>query len=57
MGYAITDECIVCGICIEECPAGAIEDRGEKYYIDPDKCTECGSCIEVCPSNAIVEIE
>lgn len=57
MGYIINDECVACGACAEECPASAIEDRGEKYWIDPDKCTECGTCVEVCPTNAVIESE
>ena len=52
--YVITDECVACGTCSEECPAEAIEE-GEPYVINEEKCTECGSCFEVCPVEAIVE--
>ena len=52
MAYVIGDDCIACGTCIDECPAGAISE-GEKYLIDPDTCTECGTCADVCPSEAI----
>ena len=54
MAYVITDECVACGTCVEECPAEAIEE-GEPYVINEEKCTECGSCAEVCPVEAIVE--
>lgn len=54
MAYVITDECVACGTCAEECPVEAIED-GEPYMINEEKCTECGSCSEVCPVEAIVE--
>ena len=54
MAYVITDECVACGTCAEECPAEAIEE-GEPYVINEEKCTECGSCAEVCPVEAIVE--
>ena len=45
MAYVIGDDCIACGTCIDECPAGAISE-GEKYSINPDVCTECGTCAD-----------
>jgi ferredoxin len=53
MAYVITDDCIACGTCIDECPAGAISE-GDIYKIDPELCTDCGTCADVCPSEAIV---
>ena len=32
MAYVIGDDCIACGTCIDECPAGAISE-GDKYSI------------------------
>ena len=55
MSYRITDECVACGACLEECPSDAIEEGDEIYTIDQEKCTECGSCQEVCPNDAIIE--
>ena len=52
MAYVISDDCIACGTCIDECPAGAISE-GEKYSIDPNVCVDCGTCADVCPSGAI----
>ena len=52
MAYVISDDCVACGTCIDECPVGAISE-GEKYSIDPDQCTECGTCADACPSGAI----
>jgi ferredoxin len=52
MAYVITDDCIACGTCIDECPVGAISE-GDKYSINPDVCTECGTCADACPSEAI----
>lgn len=55
--YKITDECIACGTCADECPVEAIHeaDSGEIYVIDEDTCTECGTCVDVCPVEAIIE--
>ncbi len=54
VAYQITEECVACGTCAEECSSDAIEE-GEPYVINEEKCTECGSCSEVCPVEAIVE--
>ena len=60
MSLLITDECIACDACREECPNEAIEEGDPIYLIDSDMCTECvGSfdepqCIEVCPVDCII---
>jgi len=54
MAYKITDECIKCGICVDECPAEAISEE-ETYLIDKNKCTDCGACADTCPSEAIIK--
>lgn len=52
MAYLITDDCIACGTCIDECPVAAISE-GDIYKIESDSCTECGTCVDVCPTEAI----
>ena len=52
MAYVISDGCIACGTCIDECPSEAISE-GDKYSINPDLCVDCGTCAGVCPSEAI----
>jgi NAD-dependent dihydropyrimidine dehydrogenase PreA subunit len=52
----ITDDCLECGSCIEECPEDAISEGEGKYVIDQEKCIECLSCMDVCPNDAIVEV-
>ena len=60
MSLIITDECIACDACREECPNYAIEEGDPIYIIDSDRCTECvghyeePACVEVCPVDCIV---
>lgn len=53
MAHIIANKCTACGLCIDECPVGAISE-GDVYKIDPDLCTDCGACIYNCPNEAIV---
>ncbi len=52
MSHTITDECVACGTCLEECPEEAITE-GDVYVIDSAKCSDCGNCVEVCPTDAV----
>lgn len=54
MAYRITEECISCGICQDECPVEAISPAENKYEIDPELCIDCGACEGSCPQEAIV---
>ncbi|MDO8736064.1 MAG: 4Fe-4S binding protein [Thermoleophilia bacterium] len=55
MAYKISDECLACGVCMDECPADAISEGEDIFVIDPEKCTDCGACAEVCPNESISE--
>lgn len=60
MSLMITDECIACDACRDECPSEAIEEAEPIYIIEPDICTECVGyydepfCVSVCPVDCIV---
>lgn len=52
MAYKISDDCIACGACADECPVGCIKEGDGKYEIDADECIECGACAGACPVDA-----
>ena len=52
--YSITDECIGCTRCAQQCPAHAIAFTPyEKHAIDASKCIRCDTCRQLCPTNAV----
>ena len=53
MAYTITDACVKCGSCAENCPVEAISEGEEKFVIDADVCVTCGACVDNCPVEAI----
>ena len=53
MSIKVTDACIACGRCIDECPFGVITLEGDRAEIGAG-CTLCRACAEVCPVEAIV---
>ncbi len=54
--YTITEDCITCGTCAEECPSDAISEGEERYVIDQETCIQCGACEEACPVD-VIEVE
>lgn len=53
MAYVISDQCTMCGSCVDACPVEAISEGDPKYVIDADTCTDCGACADECPVEAI----
>ncbi len=66
----ITEDCINCSACVDECEHSAIYNAGEEYtvngvtyppmsadytFIVPELCDNCKSCVEVCATDAIIE--
>lgn len=48
----LADRCTGCGVCVQNCPAGAMS-RGESgIVVDPGLCRHCNRCVEVCPMEA-----
>lgn len=44
-------DCVACGICAEQCPAGAIEPDNPGRS-NKDQCISCMRCVVVCPQHA-----
>ncbi len=55
MAYKITDACIACGACADECPVSVITAGDTQYTINEDECISCGACASTCPVGAIEE--
>jgi ferredoxin len=66
MAVKITDICICCDSCIDECPTNSIVDESENpngdniYFVDNETCTECigdnpnPTCAEACPTEGCI---
>ncbi|MCR5278799.1 MAG: 4Fe-4S binding protein [Lachnospiraceae bacterium] len=55
MAFVISDQCVSCGACAQQCPVGAISAGDGKFEIDKDTCISCGACAAQCPVSAIAE--
>jgi ferredoxin len=61
MATRITEDCINCGACEDECPNGAISMGSDIFVIDPGLCTECVGfsgeqmCAAACPPDVCIQ--
>jgi ferredoxin len=54
MPWVKQDLCTGCGVCIEECPVGAVKmETEDRASIQVAKCIRCGICHDVCPQEAV----
>lgn len=54
MPWVNEDLCVSCGVCVDDCPVGAITlKENKKAVINEDECIRCGRCHEVCPEEAV----
>ena len=60
MATTITEDCISCGACEDECPNAAISVGPEVFEIDPALCSECVGfsneqmCAAACPPDVCI---
>ena len=47
-----TDDCIACGICVDECPQEALTVN-DVCEVDADSCIDCGICVDAGPQDAL----
>lgn len=55
-GFVISEKCIGCGRCLNNCPQRCIEP-GTPYLILQNHCLHCGNCFAVCPVKAVEKRE
>ena len=53
MPWIRTEDCVGCGVCVQECPVGAISMNGQAAVIDDKTCIRCGKCHDQCPQEAV----
>lgn len=50
------EKCNSCGLCVRECPVGAVETEADLPRFG-ENCVRCGLCVTICPMGAIASPE
>jgi ferredoxin len=53
MPWVKKEDCVGCGICVDQCPVGSITLRDAVASIDMASCIHCGVCHTACPKGAV----
>jgi ferredoxin len=54
MPWVKQELCNGCGVCIDECPVGAMKmETDDCAAIEAAECIRCGQCHDVCPQDAV----
>jgi ferredoxin len=47
--------CTACGLCVKNCPTGALALVNNLPVMDFEKCIDCGICVHKCPTKSYVD--
>jgi uncharacterized protein (DUF362 family)/Pyruvate/2-oxoacid:ferredoxin oxidoreductase delta subunit len=51
---ADSNSCVLCGVCRDACPPGAITIQNSALSVDNARCIRCWCCRELCPHDAML---
>lgn len=52
--YAISSDCMNCGVCEFMCPQSAITPAPRHFVIEAERCDGCARCVPFCLVRAII---
>jgi len=53
MPWVDDDDCVGCGLCVDNCPVGTISLEEGKAVINMGGCIRCGTCHDICQREAV----